>query len=42
MELLELGSRNTVIDVGDVHASEYGPEGVESVTCVDGAQVRCQ
>jgi hypothetical protein len=35
-----LGSRNMVVDVGDVHGSEYGPESAESVTGVDGAQVQ--
>src|SRR5512133_1268548 len=35
-----LGSSNTVVDIGDVHASEYGPEGVESVTCIDGAKIQ--
>lgn len=31
-----LGGGITVVDVGDVRASEYGPEGIESITGVDG------
>jgi len=37
---VSLGRHNTIVDVGDVCASEYGPESIESVTGVDGAQMQ--